>query len=590
MKAPAKKQKKVVIRGVKIPPQKRMPLPQRPARPPVPLPKIILHQLQALSSGLLMVSWMHGALWLVIAISTALLLQGSLDWLLDLSWGARLFFFILDLAAIGWLAWWYLIRATIKKLTPEQAALKAEIKFPALRTSLISAVQLAKSPEGSPAMVEALIRQVAERAKTLKFQKAVSTIHLRKYFIAAAVLGVAVAGLYIKCAPKSNILLRRILLSHEPLPTQTIVVAVSGDFSIPAGETIEVEAQAQGVIPRNGRVEITYKGQASQMVSITPKVSSPDTFSLTLPNIQQPLTYRFYLNDGRGEEYKVTLFHEPIIESITFEQNYPAYTGLAKTQHNAGNLTLLAGSKLHIEAKTDQQLKSAHVVYKGVDQQAVDMTVGADGKSISCDLPVLAKGFDGFSIVTTNMEGFDSKANTVYRVEVVPDNPPEIAFAEGSADSATLVEEQRPRMRFQVRDDFMVTKVFLCCQTAGADAAGSDENATEAQKLNVTKIPIEVPKAAPSLAFDYEWKNPQESGLWKAGTTITWWIEAVDNNDVTGPGVGQSPKHTWSIVTLEEKRKELTEKLKQQADEIEHLSEQQQELKNNSADLIEQKK
>ena len=564
----------------KIPVRKKTPLRTRPAQPPVPLPRIILSQLNAISAKVLRISLQEGILWLVAALSAIVLVQCSLDWLFDLPWNTRLVFALCDIALLVYLSYRYLITPMQKPLTPEQAALRAEFKYPALRTSLISAVQLAKSPEGSTRMVEILIQQVAKRAQQMDFGQAVDARHLRKITITAISLVVVTAGLGAGFPQKTPVLLRRLLLSHEPLPTQTIVVPVSGDFKVPVGETIKLEAKAQGFAPKSGTVEITYEGgKGSQTVTITPSSTSPDDYSLTLPNIQQGLTYRFRLNDGRGEEYKVVIQHGPVLAKISFEENFPAYTGLSKTPLSAGNLTLLAGSRLHIEGRADQDLQSAHVVLKGVNQ-TIPMNIDSQ-RNISADVQVPAQGLEGFSIAMVNTDGIDSANNTLYRVEVTPDKPPEITFAPGQPEDKTFVEADRPAIRFKVVDDFQVKKVYLCVSNiedtvAGSDEGPSAEQAPAAEK--VTRIPINVPNAAAVLNFDYVWQTAADSGLWKEGKTVSYWIEAEDNNDVTGPGIGKSGKRQWRVISVAEMQKELKEKEKEIAQKLDEDADKEQKL------------
>ena len=570
--------------------RKKTPLRTRPAKPPVPLPKIILSQLQGLSAKVLQVTWTEGFLWLGVAICGILLVQASLDWVFDLAWHIRFIFALGDLALLGWLAFRYLIQPWRKQLTPEQAALRAEMRWPVLRTSLISAVQLAKSPEGSTRMVEILVQQVAKRAAQMNFRTAVDAKHLRKLTLGTVVLVAVTVCLGMWLNPKSRVLIERILLFNVPLPTQTIVVPVSGDFRIPAGETIEIAAKAQGVVPRAGIIEINYEGKGSQTVSVSPKASSPDTFVLALPNVQQGLTYRFRLNDGRGDVFKVVILHGPVLDKAAFEENFPAYTGLAKQQLTAGNLTLLAGSRLHVTGRASQELRSALIQLKGINQQ-IPMLIGDDKRSILGDIQIPAQGLQGFSISMENTDGIESPNNTLYRVEVVPDKPPEIAFAPGQPEDKTFVEADHPEIRFKVVDDFKVKKVFLCCEAVAEAVAGSDEGPAPEQAPvaeDVKRIPIDVPNPAGSLNFDYVWKTTADSGIWKEGKTVSYWIEAEDNNDVTGPGKGKSGKREWRVISIAEMQKELKAKEKEVAEKMDEDAKKQEDLQKNLGNQIKQ--
>ena len=100
------------------------------------------------------------------------------------------------------------------------------------------------------------------------------------------------------------------------------------------------------------------------------------------------------------------------------------------------------------------------------------------------------------------------------------------------------------------------------------------------------RIPIDVPTPAGSLNIDYVWQTAAASGLWKEGKTISYWIEAEDNNDVTGPGIGKSGKRQWRVVTVEEKKKELTDKLSQDAEKLEQDSIKEDDQRKATGELI----
>ncbi len=545
-----------------------------------PLPGAVQRQLHALATRELRLGWLEGMLWLLVAACVLAPAQGLADWLFDLPWRTRALLMLADLAVAGGLVFQFGIRVWRKRLTPEEAALRAEVRWPAFRTSLISAVQLSRRPEGSPLMVQALISQVATRAATVDFRVAVDSSRVRKIAIAAGALLLLVAALAWWTAPKSLVLGERILLGTIPLPTETIVVPVTGDIAIQPGQTIDLAARASGVVPRAGRVEIAYPAQPIQVISVNPRPATPDLFSLTLPNLQQPFTYRFYLNDGRGAEFKVSVIQGPILESAAFQQAYPAYTGLPSAAQAAGDLTLLAGSELHIQARASQPLASAQIVLQGLNQ-TVAMAVGADGQSLAGDLPVRSAKVTGFSIHLRNRDGIESQGDTLYHVEVTPDAPPVITIASGQPQSETFVATVYPRLRFSVHDDFQVKQVFLCCGAAGETPDSADQS-------HLLRIPLDVPPQAAALDFDYEWVPAAGSALWKEGASFNYWIEAVDNNNVTGPGISRTAVRQWQVVSTDAKRQELADKMRKQADALGDLSQRQEQLRAQIGDTLKQ--
>ena len=388
------------------------------------------------------------------------------------------------------------------------------------------------------------------------------------------------AGLAWWTRPNSLILARRVLLSNEPLPTSTVVVAISQDLAVTPGQSVELSARANGVIPRSARVDLSYAGKAVESVAVQSRPADHAVFSLALPNVQQPFTYRFYMNDGRGLEWKVSLLHAPVIQTVKFRQNYPAYTGLPALEMPAGNLRLLAGSHLEIEGRASQTLKAARIVPQGAGQ-AVELRVAGDRQAFHGELPVPAKGLTGFSLLLQNDQGIESRDNTVYSVELVADLPPIITIEPGQPEKTTLIATAKPGLRFNVRDDFLIKKITLLIQAADSLGEGEEPSPAKAQR-----IPITIAKAAGALSFDYHWDDPGKTVKWLEGNTFHYWIEAVDNNDVTGPGVTLTPVREWGVVSVKTKHDELTDHLRQNAELIENLSNSQRELQTRVSDLL----
>ena len=381
---------------------------------PAALPPPVQRRLRALSARVVHVSWVEGFLRLLAAACVLLTLQAAADLLFDLPRKTRAGLLALDAVVGVYLFVRYVALPWRRKLVPEEAASLAERRWPDFRTSLISAVQLSRQPDGSPKLVRALLQQVAERAGKMDLRAASTWGRLRNLFAATVLLMLGAAGLAWWAQPKSQILGRRILLANVPLPTRTVVVAISQDLAVVPGQAVEISARAQGEIPRSARVELAYQGKAAEAVPLTAKPASLDVFSLALPNVQQPFTYRFYMNDGRGLEWKVSLLHAPVMQAVKFRQEYPAYTGLAPLELSAGSLRLLAGSRLQIDGRASQPLKGARIVPQGAGGP-VEVKLAADRTGFHGELPIPAKGLTAFSVVLQNDQGIESRDNTLYR-------------------------------------------------------------------------------------------------------------------------------------------------------------------------------
>jgi hypothetical protein len=70
------------------------------------------------------------------------------------------------------------------------------------------------------------------------------------------------------------------------------------------------------------------------------------------------------------------------------------------------------------------------------------------------------------------------------------------------------------------------------------------------------------------------------------GHLIEYWIEAADNNHVTGPGVGQS-EHQWAkVVSESEKRADLLNRASDYLGSINDLTADQEKLNQSLGQLI----
>jgi hypothetical protein len=72
-------------------------------------------------------------------------------------------------------------------------------------------------------------------------------------------------------------------------------------------------------------------------------------------------------------------------------------------------------------------------------------------------------------------------------------------------------------------------------------------------------------------------------------TTLEYWMEAEDANNVTGPGVSDSEHHTLKIVSDIEKRAEVMNRLMDSLSTITDISQNQEKINHDLGDVIQSK-
>ena len=578
---------------------KLVPVPRRVApvvaQTPIALPGNLKQRLNALRRKHRMVAVMTGLAMLVGAACLLLLAQGASDWWFELPWIARAGFLLADLALLGWIYRRHLDSALRKRLDLGRTALMVEKKWPQLKQSLIASVELtegtAYSTRGSRQLVDVLLQQARARTTSLNFGDVVSTKNLRNWLIAGSTAVLASAAVALVTWPASLSLLERIFLLNVPLPTKTIVVSVTQNLVVPVGSDVELIARAQGVIPTRGRVTITYEGQPAQEFPVNVQPDKPATFSLTLHNVQVGFKYSFSLNDGHGPDLSVTAKVPPSIATVACEQDYPTYTGLPPQQLAATELSLLPGGHLKITATATDPLKSAKIVIAG-QPTPTDAIISGDGTHLEASVLIPSKDASGFSIHLLDQAGVSSTDETIYPITLVPDHPPEVKILFPTEEKQTITLRAKPVIDFDASDDYGIAHLNIRYQFAPPPAvAGTTTTTTAAPPPGpVRAVPVPIKPAKEGRHYEYELDVSAQVPPWKEGDVVNYWVEAVDNNTLSGPGITNTEHKQFTVISLAAKQAEIFARLKDEAAKIGTISDTTTKINNDVKEAIPQTK
>jgi hypothetical protein len=129
-----------------------------------------------------------------------------------------------------------------------------------------------------------------------------------------------------------------------------------------------------------------------------------------------------------------------------------------------------------------------------------------------------------------------------------------------------------------VSDDFKVSKLRLRYK---ADTV--DEGAEKTMDLD---LGAEQPQ---KLRRRFEWRLTDFKPLMAEGTRVEYWVEAEDNNDATGPGIGSSEHQYLKIVSIEEKRADLLNRAGDYLGSINDVAADQEKLNRSLGQIIREK-
>jgi hypothetical protein len=511
-----------------------------------------------------------------LAVALCLLtLQMFLDWIVDLNLFVRLLILAADVALFVYYARRQLLPLFVRPMGLEACALMAEKHFPKLRGRLIATVQLSRPSftRDSPELVQAIQQETDLRTASMNFASIVPTRVLKRRLRIAFLVAGIFGGWMFLTAPGSIALLERVFLLPAKVPRKTEVICLTGDKTIPSGETVVLEAEARGIIPSHGRVTLVDDAGHIQEITMDREPNNSDRFSLSVATVDHPFTYTISINDGTAGPFDIKVVPRPTVTTIDCTQVYPPYAGLPDAKRTVGNLALLAGSKLKIHAITNSKIVKAVLKEMGIDK-TLPLTIGGAGANdLTGQIDIPAEKLTGFSIQLTNEAGVTSGDETQYRIDLIPDHPPTIQLTSPDRLQELDTIKAKPNIAYVATDDYGLDKVSLCYRYVhDEDDTTVDANGNPPPPPPPTRIPLDIGKDRPlnfkgTYVLDLTKLQPPVT----EGTTIEYWLEAVDANNVTGPGMGETEHHVIKVVSEAEKKAEIMNRMDDDLSVIQEL-------------------
>ena len=519
---------------------------------------------------------------MVAALSLWLASETIADFLVNLPWLTRLAFFVAGIGSALGLLFCFGIRVWRKRLGDEVVALMVERSLPAFRSRFIAAVQLANAREnsGSLALVKALVAETTAMAATMDFSGVIDTARLRRWagISGLALLIVVVLGAFGN--DKTWPLVRRALLSRQPVPRKTLIRQISAPTVIAIGDDWRLVSIAGGIVPTSGRLVIKTASGRRQEFDLLPMAGQPQTFARTLRSIQESFDYSVALGDAQSDREQVRVKPAPGVAGIECRQIFPAYTRLPARRRALGDLKILAGSKLALKVQANANVKSGEIRLIGADREKILKTVPLllDGKNraqLTGEIEIAAKEVTGLTLHLVDEDGIESRSAAVYPVEVVPDEAPTIQILWPERREELLTREATMLLSFAAKDDYGVAKVrlnYAVDWVEGAPHQSIDLDLGGEPQKEITRR--------------FHWRIGQITPHVEEGSVIDYWLEVFDANDVTGPGVGTTEHMQARIVSGAEKRADLANRLSDAMEGLNGVKQGQEDVNQQMGEII----
>ncbi len=510
-----------------------------------------------------------------------LVFEMTLDWEIALVWPLRALIFLVGAGGAGFVFWKLGLEPYRRPVSDDAAALMIEREMPIFRSRFIAAVQLNRAAEkgGSPGLVRALVAETAEMARTRTFAHVVKTLQLKKWAKSAA--GALAFGLLLWLVGGKNSapLLTRALLWNNPVPRKTMVSGLAGDRVAATGDDVRIEANVTGILPAHGRILVTTASGKKQEYSFEPDVPDRSHFARAITGVQESFQYNIELGDNRAGPIHVKVKPRPGILSIDCTQIFPAYTKLPPQPRPTTDLKLLAGSHLAVKVKANARLAKGLLRLTGADPQHVvktaPFTPDPHDSTLLAGEVEIPRDAAGLNLVLTDTDGLESKGGAIYPIETVPDEPPTVTIRWPDRREELLTPGATMLLAFEAKDDFGIARIRLHYAVDWTDGA---KDSVLDFDLGGTP-PREVVRR-------FNWKIARLKPPVEEGHVIDYWLEVSDGNTATGPGVATMDHYQARIVSEQEKRADLANRLNETMQGLDEVRQGQEEASKRLGEII----
>lgn len=514
--------------------------------------EVIINRLQLLRTQwrLLLVS--HSLLrWLaVLAISLATVLVT--DSLMQLPRLPRVGLVLLWLVITAYTAFRYLIRPIFQRLTNNSVAAYVETSNSSFENRLLSAVQLKPELEHNRfgyalGFIEKLIEQAhqsLDRIKTKQvFEKELISIKKNAGLAVGALVLLILVNLIFPAALKNFVQ----AFNELPNPPQEVVVAQideiePGNILVESGADITISAKVTGHLgasvylyyhviqalnPTNQRTEQPVS-PAEKWRSILMEQNDTETgYHITLKNVTQSMEYYIKEKEAESEHHRITVARDPIVSRFQLKLSYPKYTQLSPQvlEENFGDVSTLIGTEVQFDGASSKSLASAMLVFE--QSPAVKLKVLDDNRLIGS---FIVQHSEKYHIELIDADGISNSQPIVYTIHTIKDAEPKIEIVEPGKD-VTLDETMTVNLQIDAEDDYGVQEIRLVYRVEGENESN-------------TIVPLKTCNPPQTAAYiDFSW-DIDSIGLFPEDV-VSYHVEAIDSDDITGPNVGKS--NTYSI-------------------------------------------
>jgi hypothetical protein len=343
-----------------------------------------------------------------------------------------------------------LLPLVLRKVSPVYAAAAIE-QGGTMKNTLINFLLLRKQPAGvADGLLDAMKEQAAVRLSKVPADAPVDrTSLLRWSWVLAAVLVAAIG--YGLGSPKNAFLsFRRVLFPWAPIaaPTRVHIESLEpGTVDRPRDDVVPIRVRTTGL--RSTDTVVLYVSATGNPADDVPVPMQSDDgnylWKATLPaggeGLKQDLHYYVQAGDIASPRHRIRVLQTPVINVRAVRYDYPVYTGLPpRIVERQGDVKALEGTRVTLSAEANQPIRAAHVAFDQVRKKDVELRpdglAAVGGFDLLLNKDRTTPQHTSYVLRFTNEDGAENPKPVEYKIEVTPDQPPELRIVEPNSPAS----------------------------------------------------------------------------------------------------------------------------------------------------------
>lgn len=238
----------------------------------------------------------------------------------------------------------------------------------------------------------------------------------------------------------------------------------------------------------------------------------------------------------------------PLVTDLKLTLRFPAYMTEADEviPGSSGDVTAPRGTEVIVEGRADRALEKASLLVSSGGDREVAAEVKPDGRTVVARFVVDAGGSYRFKL--DGVRGGAELDPVAHKITLHADAAPSVSLDEPSLDKTVKLEDTI-ELAFSARDDVGLTKMRVVVKRQGS--------ARDPYVKDLVDVPGALREARGTGAFDIA-----DSGA-RPGDKLSVYIEALDNDTVSGPNVGRSQTRVLTVYSAAEQHRTVIQRLEE---------------------------